>query len=96
MTTVIWNMRVRPEAHDDGLAIIRQIWHDMQTKFRGYESHRLLVDEDQRGHFIVVSDWTSRQDADQSLEQYKNADTVKRLTPLLAEPRVRNVLCETQ
>lgn len=50
MVTVIWDMRVTPEAADEGLAIIRKIWMDMRTMFAGYAGHRLFEDIDHCGH----------------------------------------------
>ncbi len=94
MVTVIWDMRVRSDAAETGLAIIQRIWVDMRTLFRGYVGHRLFADVDQPGHFVVVSDWASRDDADRALREYAEAETVRQLQPLLTEARVRTVLSE--
>lgn len=96
MVTVIWDMRVRSDAAEAGLAIIQGIWVDMRNLFQGYIGHRLFADADQSGHFVVVSDWASRDDADRSLQQYAGAETVRQLQPLLTEARVRTVLSEVQ
>ncbi len=94
MVTVVWDIRVRPEASKDGLALIEQIWTDMRTRFAGYVSHRLLEDQDRPGRYLVVSDWASREAADRSRDEYAGAEPVRRLAPLLAEPRQRAVLSQ--
>ena len=94
MVTVIWDMQVMPDAHDEGLAILRRIWHDMRTKFRGYVGHRVFADADRRGHFVVVSDGASREHADRVRDEYATAEPVQQLQPLLARPRVRTVLSD--
>ncbi len=96
MVTVIWDMRVRPDAAEAGQAIIHRIWADMRTLFHGYVGHRLFADADRCGHFIVVSDWASRDDADRVRDQYANAEPVQQLRPLLTEARVRTVLSEVR
>lgn len=94
MITVIWDIRVRPEASKDGQSLIERIWTDMRTRFAGYLSHRLLEDQDRPGHYIVVSDWVSREAADRSRNAYAGAEPVRLLEPLLVETRVRTVLSE--
>ncbi len=94
MVTVVWDMRVRRDAAETGLAVIQRTWLDMRTLFCGYLGHRLFADADQSGQFIVVSDWASRDDADRSLREYADAETVRQLQPLLTEARVRTVLSE--
>ncbi|MCF3946860.1 antibiotic biosynthesis monooxygenase [Acidiphilium sp. AL] len=94
MVTVIWDMRVTPEAADEGLAIIRKIWMDMRTMFAGYAGHRLFEDIDHCGHYVVVSDWVSREEADRVRDLYADAEPVRQLAPLLAEARMRIVLSE--
>lgn len=96
MVTVIWDMRVRSDAAESGLAIIQRIWLDMRTSFRGYVGHRLFADADHSGHFVVVSDWACRDDADRALREYTGAETVRQLQPLLTEARVRTVLSEVR
>lgn len=93
MVTVLWDTRVKPEAAAEGYALIRRIWRDMEH-FAGYVSHRLLQEEDEAGHFVVVSEWESRAAADASREQYAQAEPVRLLMPLLAVPRIRWVLSE--
>jgi quinol monooxygenase YgiN len=64
--------------------------------FEGYLSHQILIDQDAPGHIIALAHWRSRADADAVREKYKDSDTVRRLTPLLARPRERWVTCEDQ
>ena len=59
------------------------------TRFQGYVSHLILRDEDERGHLLVVSEWTSRDAADRSLDEYSGAEPVRLITPPLAKPRKR-------
>jgi len=94
MVTVIWDMRVRPEASKDGRSLIERIWTDMRTRFAGYVCHRLLEDQDRPGHYVVVSEWTSREAADKSKHEYAGAEPVRLLEPLLAEPRIRTVFSD--
>lgn len=93
MATVVWDMRVRAEAAQTGLNLIRRIWADM-AGYAGYLSHRLLQDEDDAGHFLVVSHWTDRESADRTLKAYANAEPVALLNPILAAPRQRFVMDE--
>lgn len=56
------------------------IWRDMQS-FEGYLSHELLVDADDPGHLLVVSQWTSREHADETLRLYATQGTGGRRRP---------------
>jgi quinol monooxygenase YgiN len=93
--TVVWETWLKAGAEAEGLHLTRQIWSDMRA-FHGYVSHQLLVDLDAPGHIIVLGRWRSRDDADTVLQQYKDAETVRRLTPLLARPRDRWVTVEEE
>src|SRR5262245_25772647 len=93
--TVVWETWLKAGAEAEGLRITRQIWSDMRA-FDGYVSHQLLVDLDTPGRLIVLGRWRSRDDADRVREQYQDAETVRRLTPLLARPRDRWVTAEDQ
>lgn len=64
--------------------------------FEGYLSHQILIDQDAPGHIIALAYWQNRTDADAVSETYKDSDTIRRLTPLLARPRERWVTCEDQ
>ena len=86
--TVVWETWLKSGAEAEGLRLTRQVWSDMRA-FEGYVSHELLVDQDTPGHIIVLGRWRSRDDADQVRERYKDSETIRRLTPLLARPRDR-------
>ena len=95
VVTVVWETWLKAGAEAEGLHLTRQIWSDMRA-FEGYVSHQLLVDLDTPGHIIVFGRWRSRDDADRVLQEYKDADAVRRLTPLLARPRDRWVTVEDE
>lgn len=86
--TVVWDTWLKPGAEADGLRLTRQVWSDMRA-FEGYVSHELLIDQDAPGHIIALGRWRSRADADRVRELYKDSETIKLLTPLLARPRDR-------
>ncbi len=88
MVTVVWETRLKPEAAAEGLSLTRQIWSDMQV-FEGYISHVILVDQDEVGHLLVVSEWENRDIADRLLKEYATAEPVQRILPLLSQPRNR-------
>jgi quinol monooxygenase YgiN len=88
MVTVVWETWLKHGSEDEGLALTRRIWTDM-TRFQGYVSHFILRDEDEKGHLLVVSEWTSREAADRTRAQYANAEPVKLITPLLVKQRNR-------
>ncbi|WHZ24705.1 MAG: hypothetical protein OJF47_003817 [Nitrospira sp.] len=45
-------------------------------------------------HIMAFAKWRSRQDADQVRERYKDSETIRLLTPLLARPRERWIIRE--
>jgi quinol monooxygenase YgiN len=93
--TVVWNTWLKPGVEAEGLRLTRQVWSDMRS-FEGYLSHQILVDEDAPGHIIVLGRWRSRQEADRVRERYKDSETIRLLTPLLARPRDRWVTAEDE
>jgi quinol monooxygenase YgiN len=93
--TVIWDTRLKSGAEAEGLRLTRRIWSDMRA-FEGYLSHEIFIDQDAPGHLIVLGRWRSREDADRVREEYKDAETVRQLTPLLARPRDRWITAEDQ
>jgi quinol monooxygenase YgiN len=93
MITVVWDTWLKPRTEKEGLRLTRQVWSDMRS-FEGYLSHQILVDEDAPGHVIAIATWRSRADADAVREKYKDSDTIRQLTPLLARPRERWVARE--
>jgi quinol monooxygenase YgiN len=95
VVTVVWDTWLKPGAETEGLRLTRQVWSDMQS-FDGYVSHQILIDQDAPGHIIALAQWRSRADADAVREKYKDSETVRQLTPLLARPRDRWVTREDQ
>src|SRR5262245_16879972 len=85
---VIWDTWLKPGAEAEGLRLTRQIWSDMRA-FEGYVSHEIFIDQDAPVHIIVLGHWRSREDADRVRQLYKDSETVRQLTPLLARPRER-------
>ncbi|MEX5216039.1 MAG: antibiotic biosynthesis monooxygenase [Nitrospiraceae bacterium] len=88
MVIVVWDTWLRPGTEAEGLQLTRQVWSDMRS-FDGYLSHQILVDQDAPGHIIALAKWRSLADADAVRERYKNSETIRQLTPLLARPRER-------
>ena len=95
MITVIWDTWLKPGTEEEGLRLTRQVWSDMQS-FDGYVSHQIFIDQDASGHIIAIAKWRSRADADAVREKYKDSETIRQLTPLLARPPDRWVTCEDQ
>jgi quinol monooxygenase YgiN len=95
MVTIIWDTWLKPGAEEEGLRLTRQVWLDMRS-FDGYVSHQIFVDEDAPGHLLAIARWRTRADADAVREQYRNAETISQLTPLLARPRDRWVTREDE
>ena len=86
--TVVWDTWLKAGAETEGLRLTRQVWSDMRA-FEGYVSHDLLIDQDAPGHIIALGRWRSRDDADKVRERYRDSETIRQLTPLLARPRER-------
>jgi hypothetical protein len=63
-------------------------------RFEGYVSHQIFIDQDAPGHIIALAQWRSLADADGVREKYKDSETIRQLTPLLARPRDRWVTSE--
>lgn len=93
--TIVWDTWVRPGAEAEGLKLTRQIWSDMRG-FEGFLSHHMFVDQETPGHILTFAQWRTRTDADQVRERYKDSDTIRRLTPLLARPRDRWITKEDE
>lgn len=86
----IWESRFPAEQVTEGRAVTEAIWRDMPN-FEGYLSHELLVDADDPGHLLVVSQWTSRKSADETLRLYATHPNAQVANSLVAEPRRRFV-----
>lgn len=93
MVTVVWDTWLKPGKEAEGLRLTRQVWSDMRA-FEGYMSHQILVDQDAPGHIIVLGRWRTREDPDRVREKYKDSETIRQLTPLLARPRERWITSE--
>jgi len=86
----IWESRFPPQAAADGLAVTEAIWADMPA-YDGYLEHIVLVDEDDPGHLLVISQWASRSHADAVLRDYRSHPNAREADRLVAEPRRRFV-----
>ncbi len=95
MVTVVWDTWLKAGTEAEGLLLTRQVWSDMRG-FEGYISHQILVDQDAPGHIIALARWRTREDPDRVREKYKDSETIRQLTPLLARPRERWVTSEDE
>jgi quinol monooxygenase YgiN len=86
----IWESRFPAPRAAEGRAATEAIWRDMPG-FDGYLGHELLVDADDPGHLLVVSQWTSREHADASLRRYAAHPNARAANRLAAEPRRRTL-----
>ncbi len=93
MVTVIWDTWLKPGSEDEGLSLTRKVWSDMRA-FEGYVSHQIYIDQDAPQHIVALARWRSRADAESVREKYKDSETIRQLTPLLARPRDRWVASE--
>ncbi len=85
----VWESFFQPEAGAEGRELTEAIWLDDMPTFDGYVSHELIEDLDDAGHLLVVSEWASREDADQSLRIYSAHPNVQRVNQLTTRPRTR-------
>lgn len=93
--TVVWDTWLRPGTEAEGLRLTRQVWSDMR-RFEGFLSSQVLIDQNEPGHIIALAQWRRIADADAVREQYKDSETVRLLTPLLARPRDRWIMQEDE
>lgn len=84
----IWESRFPAARAAEGRAVTEAIWRDMLS-CDGYLSHELLVDADDPGHLLVLSQWTSREHADESLRDYADHPNARAANSLVSEPRRR-------
>jgi quinol monooxygenase YgiN len=59
--------------------------------FAGYVSHTLVRDLDDEGHLMVVSEWESREAADEALRSYAGSTNATAAEALVSTPRRRTV-----
>ena len=88
IVTVVWDTWLKSGAETEGLRLTRQVWADMRS-FDGYLSHQIFIDQDAPGHIIALAQWQSRANAEAVRDKYKDSDTIRQLTSLLARPRER-------
>ena len=86
----VWQSFFPAGAHEEGVAVTEAIWRDM-SDFDGYVSHELIQDLDDPGHLLVVSQWSSRERADEVLREYADAPNATRANELVSRPRTRFV-----
>jgi heme-degrading monooxygenase HmoA len=61
------------------------------TQFDGYVKHEVIEDLDDPGHLLVVSQWMTRQRADEVLREYATHPNAVRANELVSCPRTRFV-----
>lgn len=93
--TVVWDTWLRPGTEAEGLQLTRQVWSEMRS-FEGFVSHQILIDQHDPGHIIALAQWRRLADADAVREKYKDSETIRRFTPLLARPRDRWIMQEDE
>ena len=93
--TVVWDTWLKPGTEAEGLTLTRRIGSDMRN-LEGFLSHQNFVDQDALGHILVFAKWRGREDADRVREKYKDSETIRQLTPLLARPRDRWITQEDE
>lgn len=84
----VWESRFSVARAGEGRAVTEAIWRDM-VGFEGYLSHELLVDADDPGHLLVLSQWARREDADEALRSYATHPNAHAANSLVVEPRRR-------
>jgi heme-degrading monooxygenase HmoA len=86
----VWESHFPAGEEEEGRAVTEAIWRDM-TEFDGYLAHELIEDLDDPGHLLVVSRWTTREDADETLREYAGHANARRVNELVSRPRTRFV-----
>jgi heme-degrading monooxygenase HmoA len=86
----VWESYFPPREARAGRTITEAIWLDM-TRFDGYVAHELIEDLDDPGHLLVVSQWTTRERADETLRAYADHPNARRANELVSRPRTRFV-----
>jgi quinol monooxygenase YgiN len=86
----VWESYFPPDEIQEGRDVTEAIWRDM-LEFDGYLAHEVIEDLDDPGHLLVVSQWTTRQRADEVLREYSNHPNARRANELVSRPRTRFV-----
>ncbi|MGH3428562.1 MAG: antibiotic biosynthesis monooxygenase family protein [Mycobacteriales bacterium] len=84
----IWESRFPAAAAAEGRAVTEAIWRDM-AGYDGYLDHELLIDDDDLGHLLVISQWETREHADATLRNYATHPNAAAADHLVTEPRRR-------
>jgi heme-degrading monooxygenase HmoA len=86
----VWESYFPAARAQEGRAITEAIWQDMSS-LDGYVTHELIEELDDPGHLLVVSQWTTRQRADEVLSEYAGNPNARRANELVSRPRTRFV-----
>ena len=86
----IWESRFPPEHIRQGREVTDAIWQEM-PHYPGYLRHVVIEDLDDPGHLFVVSEWESREAADDVLDAYASNPKARLANELVAEPRRRTL-----
>ncbi|HEX3732075.1 MAG TPA: antibiotic biosynthesis monooxygenase [Mycobacteriales bacterium] len=84
----IWESRFPAAAAAEGRAVTEAIWREM-PRYDGYLDHELLIDDDDPGHLLVISQWRTREHADATLRDYATHPNAHAANHLVTEPRRR-------
>jgi len=86
----IWESSFPSEHVSLGREVTEAIWQEM-PHFPGYLRHVLIEDLDEPGHLFVVSEWESREAADEVLAEYASNPNALLANELVVEPRRRTL-----
>jgi quinol monooxygenase YgiN len=86
----VWESHFPSAETHKGRVITEAIWRDMR-EFDGYVTHDLIEDLDDPGHLLVVSQWTTRERADEVLRAYAHHPNAQHVNELVSRPRTRFV-----
>src|SRR5262245_17492778 len=86
----IWESHFPPEHVRRAQEVTAAIWHEMPG-YSGYLRHVLIEDLDDPGHLFVVSEWESREAADDVLADYADNPNARLANELATEPRRRTL-----
>ena len=78
----VFDFKFPAAAADEGLGIATAIGVDM-TATAGYLSHEVVRDVADAGHFLVVTRWGVRAEADAVLSHYQADSKIERATALM-------------